>query len=203
MSIGRMEEILRAAFEQSGEFRAALAETGRNIIAHSVMDTFWGTGLNPEMTMSIDPDFWPGQNKFGILLSKIQAEKLMTTEPIVGMVIEPNSSDVSDSEDTVSEISALAESETTKPKSPPKPSISATTTFKLRQSKLNFAFVNSPQDRSRSSSPSGRRRRATSTPPGTDREYNRIRKEIDVNDNSPLKPSKEVQKPCRNCLNPS
>ncbi len=32
---------------------------------------FWGSGLNPELTCTTLPDYWPGKNNLGVILSCI------------------------------------------------------------------------------------------------------------------------------------
>ncbi len=53
--------------------REILVESfGRLVEATS--DTFWGSGLSVELTRSTLPDYWPGKNRMGEILSKLWFE---------------------------------------------------------------------------------------------------------------------------------
>ncbi len=67
-----MEALLIQKMTEHEEFGNALQECGESIIAHSVPDRFWGTGLSAGLTEITKPENWPGQNHFGNLLMKIR-----------------------------------------------------------------------------------------------------------------------------------
>uniref|UniRef100_A0A8W8J1W9 NADAR domain-containing protein n=1 Tax=Magallana gigas TaxID=29159 RepID=A0A8W8J1W9_MAGGI len=80
-----MEKILCAKIDQLKEMNDLLASSRpHTIFAHSVYDLYWGTGLDSEKTANTAPDAWPGQNKFGKLLSRL-ADKRRTKPRSVSM----------------------------------------------------------------------------------------------------------------------
>ena len=163
--INYMEQILIAKFDQSASFRAALAETGHYTIAHSVVDNFWGTGLSPELTMCVDPKYWPGQNMFGRMLAKVRALRLHPTETVQSTeeATDDTSSanvsmeDDSDTNQKTSNETAENQATETSEKSPKTPKTNKKA-FMLRLSKLDNVVKLSP------SGLAGRRRHATDTP---------------------------------------
>lgn len=68
-----MEALLLQKMSEHKEFGEALLGSGTSSIAHSVPDKFWGTGLSPQLTQVIKPEFWPGENHYGKILMKIRS----------------------------------------------------------------------------------------------------------------------------------
>ncbi len=67
-----MENIITEKLQQCEVFREALRETGQKLLAHSVPDKFWGSGLSDNLTLNTDPKHWPGSNEMGNLLMKVR-----------------------------------------------------------------------------------------------------------------------------------
>ena len=68
-----MSEILHCKVVQSPMFREALVSTGSKILVTPMMgDSFWGTGLNLELTKRTKPEMWPGRNEYGSILMSIR-----------------------------------------------------------------------------------------------------------------------------------
>lgn len=66
-----MKELLASKALAEPIFRDALLETDDKIIAHTVRDTLWGTGLSPELTRVTRPTYW-GKNLMGHLLMELR-----------------------------------------------------------------------------------------------------------------------------------
>lgn len=69
-----MKEILVAKFQQVPAFHDALLESPNSILAESTSDTFWASGLQPDITQISHPDHWPGMNMLGKVLMEIRDE---------------------------------------------------------------------------------------------------------------------------------
>ena len=63
--------LTKAADDNFG--KALMADPDKTFV-HPVADKFWGTGLSPEITARTHPDWWPGKNKLGELLSKVRKQ---------------------------------------------------------------------------------------------------------------------------------
>lgn len=62
-------------FEQCLPFRQAL-ETSEPILAEAVpSQTYWGTGLDENDTLSTSPEYWQGKKMLGKILSKLRDQK--------------------------------------------------------------------------------------------------------------------------------
>lgn len=72
-----MEGLLRNKINSHFAARESLRESGQGIIAHTIPDLFWGTGLSPEISVRVDPQFWPGKNKLGEILMKLREETFL------------------------------------------------------------------------------------------------------------------------------
>lgn len=66
-----MEEIIFAKAEQVQEFRQALLETDGDILAEATADTFWASGMPPDLTEITNPEYWPGMNMLGHIIMKV------------------------------------------------------------------------------------------------------------------------------------
>ena len=66
-----MEEIIFAKAEQVPEFRQALLETDGDILAEATADTFWASGMPPDLTEITNPEYWPGMNMLGHIIMKV------------------------------------------------------------------------------------------------------------------------------------
>lgn len=73
-NIGIMEELVRIKSETVPEFRNALFESAGYMLAEATRNTYWASGLNPEMTEVTKPQYWPGKNVFGSILMKLRQE---------------------------------------------------------------------------------------------------------------------------------
>ena len=61
---GSMREIQRLPRRKS-------EENQDNVLAEAAPSQFWGTGLSKFVTENTDPDYWPGQNLLGAILSEL------------------------------------------------------------------------------------------------------------------------------------
>ncbi len=96
-----MENLIRSKAERHPEFVEALIESGETIIAHSVPDLFWGTGLSPKLSQYTDPMHWPGKNVFGTILHKIRRELISEKHDIASVNTETGvMADDGDAEDS-------------------------------------------------------------------------------------------------------
>ena len=181
-SLSVIEEILTSKFQNSPEFRAALAETGHNMIAHTVMDRYWGTGLSPELTSCVDPSRWPGENQFGKLLMKLREIQIIFPAQCPSPhQDDPMSEKTPDSED------GLTETEELQNTSAPSQN-TATDEQKDIPSRIPvFNFRPSSLTPMVGGNKSGRVRRATSTPPSTDRWAKHQISEDPSDPNTPIK----------------
>lgn len=159
-----MEQLLLEKFDTSVTFRNALLETGQNIIAHSVPDIFWGTGLSPELSKCVDPAHWPGENKFGEILTKIRFQQFYCKEKTQSEQLESESENDDEglkNMDDLDDLLAANETEETVAKVVDDAKDNASTPHhEERQSRFPFRKNGHPSPRVHS-----RRRRATSTPP--------------------------------------
>ncbi len=191
LSVDVMEELLIKKFDESPFFRTALLETGHKVIAHSVVDSLWGNGLSPELSMCIDPAYWPGENQFGKLLAKLRHEKFYQNDPEINTDIADDSdSDTEADEMKLSENENLSEmvpnvendnndnSATIVGETQEKNGKKTEIDKLIRKARLQFTPTrNLPQ------SPN-RRRRATSTPPNTRNNKSMKADEIETQDAS-------------------
>ena len=67
-----MQTIVNAKAAQVPEFRQGLLDTEQSYLAEATFDKFWASGLSSEDTEKIDPKYFPGQNKLGILLMDLR-----------------------------------------------------------------------------------------------------------------------------------
>ena len=70
-----MREVLNAKINSSEEFRKELSESADKLLVEaSATDTFWGSGLNYNLTLTTQPDQFPGKNMLGKLLVELRNE---------------------------------------------------------------------------------------------------------------------------------
>lgn len=61
-----MEEIIDAKVNQFSEMKKLFSSSKPSVIfAHSVDDRYWGSGLDADKTLHINPDDWLGRNVLG------------------------------------------------------------------------------------------------------------------------------------------
>ncbi len=73
MAIAQMEEVNHVKYHTC-EYVKMLLEEAPGCLIEATSDTFWGSGLGPDMTKTTLHDYWPGQNNMGWVLTKIQEE---------------------------------------------------------------------------------------------------------------------------------
>lgn len=72
-------EINRAKFGQNKGLRRKLFQTAPlQLVEASPMDTIWGIGLDAKQAETTKPEFWPGQNLLGQILTKVRQELAQT-----------------------------------------------------------------------------------------------------------------------------
>ena len=69
-----MVEVQRAKAVSSTTFREALLATGDKLLVEGLRDTYWGSGMHYNQTLTTKPEFHPGTNKLGIILMDLRAE---------------------------------------------------------------------------------------------------------------------------------
>lgn len=70
-NIDVMKHLLALKAEQCIEFQTCLMENKENVLAEATPSKIWGTGLSMYVTANTAPNYWPGQNMLGILLSEL------------------------------------------------------------------------------------------------------------------------------------
>jgi len=67
--------ISRAKYQQNDGLRRKLFQTGRALLAEaSPHDLIWGIGMDAKTAAVTDPDYWPGQNLLGRILTQVRDE---------------------------------------------------------------------------------------------------------------------------------
>ncbi len=69
-----MRDILEAKAEQCETFKKMLLDTQEKTIAASIPDRFWGTGLEPQHSVTTKRDYWPGHNMLGALMIELREQ---------------------------------------------------------------------------------------------------------------------------------
>ena len=113
-----MKHILEVKFQQCEQFKECLLENHDNVLAEATPSLKWATGMSPWVTEHTAPEYWPGRNLLGALLSDLSQKLsgdhtgLDTQHPITSHA--PAYSQVSSSESPSVKIDAdPAESEAT------------------------------------------------------------------------------------------
>jgi ribA/ribD-fused uncharacterized protein len=73
-----MKRLIHLKAKQNKDFESALMDT-KEYIGEATPHRFWGTGLNPELTVKTKPQYWPGQNNLGIIMMEVREELLSFT----------------------------------------------------------------------------------------------------------------------------
>ncbi len=68
-----MTKCVQAKLEGCPHVRETLVESSGRLV-EATSDIFWGSGLSVEMTRSTLPDYWPGKNRMGEILSELRFE---------------------------------------------------------------------------------------------------------------------------------
>ena len=70
-----MREVLQAKIESSPKFKQELLDSNDQLLVEaSATDTFWGSGLTYNLSLTTLPDKFPGKNMLGKLLMQLRAE---------------------------------------------------------------------------------------------------------------------------------
>ena len=74
IKIGIMEEILLEKLKKCDDFKNSLISSGEKKIVEAVKsDRHWSCGLNPKDATTTKPQFYPGENRLGLLLEQIRS----------------------------------------------------------------------------------------------------------------------------------
>ena len=73
-NIDVMQEIITAKAQQVPEFRQSLMDSGESYLAEATFDKYWASGLSVEDTAKVNPKYFPGRNKLGLLLKDIRSK---------------------------------------------------------------------------------------------------------------------------------
>ena len=79
-NVAYMENLIRLKAKQCDEFQQVLVHS-EGIIAEATQDTFWGSGMTPEITECTDPGFWKGRNILGKIMMSLRDEILKDNPP--------------------------------------------------------------------------------------------------------------------------
>ena len=75
-----MEEILQEKLNSCREFKNALINSeGKSLVESVKNDRFWSCGLTPKEAQTTKPEFYPGSNKFGLILEQLRATLIHIT----------------------------------------------------------------------------------------------------------------------------
>ena len=69
-----MKYLIHQKFEQCEQFRAWLLESKGKILAEATGSRLWGTGMSPFLSQNTAPDYWPGKNLLGAMLTELTQE---------------------------------------------------------------------------------------------------------------------------------
>ena len=69
-----MKYLIRQKFEQCEEFRAWLSENKGKTLAEATGSRLWVTGMSPFLSQNTAPDYWPGKNLLGAILTELANE---------------------------------------------------------------------------------------------------------------------------------
>ena len=82
IKIGVMEEVLSQKITSCDEFKNSLINSGNERLVEAVKsDRYWSCGLNPKEASTTKSKYYPGENRFGLLLEHIRStliEKINT-----------------------------------------------------------------------------------------------------------------------------
>ena len=95
-----MKTLLAAKADQCIQFHDCLIEHKEKLLAEANPGTFWASGLSSYVTEHCSPQFWPGQNMLGVLLTELTQTLLMKEEEVNNVT---ENSESSGDEDEVTE----------------------------------------------------------------------------------------------------
>jgi ribA/ribD-fused uncharacterized protein len=73
-----MASMLKLKAQQCDEFMNCLIENKEKTLAEASGSKLWSTGMSPHITSNTAPDYWPGKNLLGALLSDLTQELIKT-----------------------------------------------------------------------------------------------------------------------------
>ena len=95
-----MKTLLAAKADQCIQFHDCLIENKEKLLAEAKPGTFWASVLSLYVTKHCPPQFWPGQNMLGVLLTELTQTLLMKEEEVNNVI---ENSESSGDEDEVTE----------------------------------------------------------------------------------------------------
>ncbi len=69
-----MKYLLTQKLKNCEPFRNCLIENKRNTLAEATYSKLWGTGMSPYMSENTAPNYWPGKNMLGAMLTELANE---------------------------------------------------------------------------------------------------------------------------------
>ena len=87
-----MKTLLAAKADQCIQFHDCLIENKEKLLAEANPGTFWASGLSIYLTEHCSPQFWPGQNMLGVLLTELTQTLLMKEEEVNSVIENSESS---------------------------------------------------------------------------------------------------------------
>ena len=75
-----MKYLIQQKFQQCTQFRAWLLENIGKTLAEATGSRLWGTGMSPFLSENTAPDYWPGKNLLGSMLTELTCE--LTDDPM-------------------------------------------------------------------------------------------------------------------------
>ena len=69
-----MEEVLTQKITSCDEFKNSLINSGNLRLVEAVKsDSYWSCGLNPKEASTTKSKYYPGENRFGLLLEHVRS----------------------------------------------------------------------------------------------------------------------------------
>ena len=84
-----MREVLHAKGHYCPLFKSTLIESAGKLLVESTQDLFWASGLNPRLSSTTKPEFYPGKNQLGRVLSLVRNDFIK--ESLITALTDPDS----------------------------------------------------------------------------------------------------------------
>ena len=102
-----MKEVNLAKAKNVPEFAQTLIDSEGSYLAEATFDRFWASGLTPEITGKIDPQYYPGENTLGQILMNLRT--MLINNKNTGFIIQENNSDIDENSDSETELNQNTE----------------------------------------------------------------------------------------------
>ena len=85
-----MKELVQIKMDSCQAFRDALLESGNKILAEATRDSFYGSGLTPDLTRCTSPSNYPGQNELGKLMMELRSAYYLSKDLDLNLTTAPD-----------------------------------------------------------------------------------------------------------------